>query len=429
MSAQASRLAAVARHLAGVGLAAIDPARRVAEALAGEERPFTAAVALGKAAAAMARGAAHELDNHLAPGSSCLLVRPHASPSLGDPAWEELAGGHPVPDAASLAAGERLWALLAALRPGDRLLALVSGGASACLERPAAGLTLPDLVATQRELLAAGLSIGEMNAVRKHLSDIKGGGALRACRAEVLALLLSDVPGDDPAVIASGPFAADPSTFAEAAAIAARLSLPPAVAAYLAAGARGERLETVKSGDPALARVETRVLAGPRTVSRAVAQEARRLGFEAQEGPLAGEAADAAAALVAEGRQLPGERAALALGGETAVTLTPGAPGARGGKGGRSQELALAAARALAGSPAEAVLALATDGEDAGTGAAGAVVDGRTWEAVRAAGIDPEAALAGHDSHIALGAVPGVLLVTGPTGTNAADLAVYLRDA
>ena len=462
MSAQASRLAAVARHLAGVGLAAVDPARRVAEALAGEARPFTAAVALGKAAAAMARGAENHLapaentlagnhlapvapsdnalapgsagnhlapaKNALAPGASRLLIRPHSSPSLDDPAWEELAGGHPVPDAASLAAGERLWALLAALGPGDRLLALVSGGASACVERPAPSLSLADLVGTQRELLAAGLAIGEMNAVRKHLSGIKGGGAFRACRAEVLALLLSDVPGDDPAVIASGPFAADPSTFAEAAAIAARLPLPLAAAAYLAAGARGERPETVKPGDPALARVETRVLAGPRTVSRAVAREARRLGFAAQEGPLAGEAAEAAMTLVAEGRQLPGERALLALGGETAVTLAPGASGARGGKGGRSQELALAAARALAGSPDEAILALATDGEDAGTGAAGAVVDGSTWEAVRAAGVDPEAALAGHDSHTALAAVPGALLATGPTGTNAADLAVYLRD-
>ncbi len=428
MSAGAARLAEVARHLAAVGLAAVDPARRVAEALAAalaeDGRRFTAAVALGKAAAAMARGAG----DALAPGSPRLrlLIRPHTSQPLGDPAWDEVAGGHPVPDEASLAAGERLAALLASLGPGDRLLALVSGGASACVERPAAGLSLDDLVRTQRELLAAGLAIGEMNAVRKHLSGIKGGGALRACRAPILALILSDVPDDDPAVVASGPFAADPSTFAQAAAIASPLALPAAVAAYLAAGARGERPETVKPGDPALARVETRVLAGPRTVSSAIAGEARRLGLAAEEGPLAGEASAAAVALVARGRGLGGERAAVALGGETAVTL---AAGARSGKGGRSQELALAAARELAGSPGEAVLALATDGEDAATGAAGAIVDGDTWAAIRAAGIEPAAALAGHDSHTALGRVPGALLTTGPTGTNAADLALYLRIA
>jgi glycerate 2-kinase len=423
-----ARAAAVARHLAGAGLAAVDPARRVAEALAAGEPPgrpprFTAAVALGKAAAAMARCAGAALP----PAAPRLLVRPHTSPPLADPAWEELSGGHPVPDAASLAAGERLLAFLAALRPGDRLLALISGGASACLEQPAAGLSLADLVATQRELLGAGLPIGEVNAVRKHLSGVKGGGALRACQARVLALLLSDVPGDDPAVIASGPFAADPSTFAEAARLALRLPLPPAVAAHLAAGARGERPETVKPDDPALGRLEARVLAGPRPVSRAVAEEARRLGFAAEEGPLAGEAAEEAAGLVARGRRLAGPRVVLALGGETAVTLPAGGGS---GRGGRNQELALAAARALAdgrGSGEEAVLALATDGEDAATGAAGALVDGGSWSALQAAGIDPAAALGRHDSHTALAALAGALVATGPTGTNAADLAVYVR--
>jgi hydroxypyruvate reductase len=424
------RLAAVARHLAGIGLGAIDPARRVSEALAaGSDHPgrsarFTAAaaVALGKAAAAMARGAA----DALAASAPRLLIRPHGSPPLDDPAWEELTGGHPVADAASLAAGERLIEFLAALGPQERLLVLISGGASACVERPASGLSLADLAETQRALLGAGLSIGAINAVRKHLSSVKGGGALRACRAPILALILSDVPGDDPAVVASGPFAADPSTFAEAVKATARVALPAPVAAHLEAGARGERPETVKAGDPALSRLTTRILAGPRTVSRAIADEARRLGFVAEEGPLAGEAQTAAAELVARGRRLAGDRVVLALGGETAVTLPP--EGASG-RGGRNQELALAAARALAGGRCgrEAVLALATDGEDAETGAAGALVDGLSWAALSAAGIDPEDALARHDSHTALAALPAALLVTGPTGTNAADLVVYLR--
>ncbi len=425
-----ARLAALARHLAGVGLSAVDPASRVAAALAGGSNPgrsarfaAAAAVALGKAAAAMVRG----VGDALPPAAPRLLIRPHGSPALGDPAWEELTGGHPLADAASLAAGERLLAFLAALGPQDRLLVLLSGGASACLERPAGDLSLDDLAATQRALLGAGLAIDAVNAVRKHLSAIKGGGALCACRAPVLALILSDVPGDDPAVVASGPFAADPSTFADAVNAVARLALPPAVAAHLEAGARGERPETVKPGDPALARLTTRILAGPRTASRAVAAEARRLGFAAEEGPLAGEAAAAAAGLVAHGRRLAGERVVLALGGETAVTLPPGG-GA--GCGGRNQELALAAARALAaGAPGEElVLALATDGEDAETGAAGALVDGRSWEALKAAGIDPASALARHDSHTALAALPDALLTTGPTGTNTADLAVYVRE-
>jgi hydroxypyruvate reductase len=184
----------------------------------------------------------------------------------------------------------------------------------------------------------------------------------------------------------------------------------------------------VKPGDPALDRVEMVLLAGVRTAGRAVAAELRRLGFTVEEGDLAGEAAAAGEDLVTQGQALQGERVARVLGGESTVTLGPGS-----GVGGRNQELALAAARALAGSPDEAVLALASDGEDGTTGAAGAVVDGGTWEAIRRAGIDPGAALRRHDSHTALAALSGMsggsgaLLSTGPTGTNTADVAVYLR--
>jgi glycerate-2-kinase len=434
----------LARRLVAVALAALDPERLVAAELArrGDRGlgAIVAAVALGKAAAAMARGA----EPFLSPDCRRLLLRPHTSPALSLPRWEELSGGHPVPDAASVAAGERLFAWISALSEeldSDRpLLALVSGGASAAVELPAPGLDLADLAATQRALQGGGVAIDGVNAVRKHLSRLKGGGALRVGPGPVLALLLSDVPGDDPAVLASGPFAADPSTFGEALAALSGLEVPAAVRAHLAAGARGDLPETVKLGDPGLGRVETVLLAGVRTAGQAVAAALRRLGFRVTEGDLAGEAAETGAELVARGRALSGDRIALVLGGETTVTL-----GEETGVGGRNQELALAAARALSGGrDEEAVLALATDGEDGPTAAAGAVVDGRSWERMRRAGIDPDLALRRHDSNTALAGIsgdsgisgdpgdpgePGLLLRTGPTGTNAADLAVYLRVA
>jgi glycerate 2-kinase len=413
-------LAEVARRLAAAGLAAVDPARLVAAELARREGPFTAALAIGKAAAAMARGAGAALA--LTPRARRLLVRPHTSPALRDPAWEELSGGHPLPDEGSLAAGARLRRWLSELSGDDRLLALVSGGASACLELPARGLALEDLVAVQRTLQASGLPIEAVNAVRKHLSQLKGGGALRASRGRVLALLLSDVPGDDPAVIASGPFTADPTSYRDALAALVGLDVPQAVLAHLEDGAARQAPETLAPGDPDLARVETVLLAGVRTAPRAAAEEARRMGFLAEEGDLTGEAAAAAEDLVARGRRLGGGRAALLMGGETTVTL-----GLRAGRGGRNQELALAAARVLAGSPDEVVLALATDGEDGTTGVAGAIVDGTSWGALARAGIDPARALARHDSHTALAALPQALVATGPTGTNVADFGIYLR--
>jgi hydroxypyruvate reductase len=424
------RLLRLAHDLVGVALSAIDPERRVAEELARRQGDrFGAVLALGKAAAAMALGSDRaDADPFLSPSCRRLLIRPHSSPALDLPDWEELSGGHPLPDLASVVAGGWLSGWLAELDADQPLLALISGGASAAVELPASGLTLADLAVTQEALLAGGVAIDGVNGVRKHLSRLKGGGALRACHAPVLALLLSDVPGDDPAVLASGPFAADPGTYAEALAALGRLAVPLAVREHLAAGARGELPETVKPGDPILERVETVLLAGVRTTAAATAAELRRQGFVVALGDLAGEAAEAGADLVARGRDLPGGPGGLVarvLGGETTVTVGPGS-----GVGGRNQELAVAAARALAGSDSracEVVLALATDGEDAATGAAGAIVDGGTWEALRRAGIDPGLALARHDSHTALAALPGALLRTGPTGTNAADLAIYLR--
>jgi hydroxypyruvate reductase len=430
MDRAASAVVAVARRLVPVVLAAVEPEGRVRSLLAGERgaigRSFTAALALGKAGAALARGA----ESALAPGAPRLLVRPVASarPAVDAGRWEEWLGGHPLPDAASVAAGRRLAALLADLGPGDRLLALISGGGSACLELPVAPLTLNDLVATQRLLLAAGLPIDRVNAVRSHLSALKGGGALAATSARVTVLVVSDVPGDRLEQVASGPFGADPTTFADALAAVEKLPVPAAVAAHLAAGARGEVGETVKPGDRHLDRLEPpglRLLAGNDTAVRSAVAQLGAEGLRVETAPLVGEAAVAGGELVARGRRLSGQGVAVVAGGETTVHLPGG--GSTAGRGGRCQELALAAARALAGGRGEAVLALATDGVDGPTEAAGAIVDADTWQALAAAGADPSGALRGHDSATALGALPEVRLVTGPTGTNVADLAVYLR--
>jgi glycerate-2-kinase len=422
-----------ARRMAATAVAAVDPERLVREELARRTGRFDAVLALGKASAAMARGTREALAAMSAQGFSPkrLLIRPHSSPGLLDPGWEQKTGGHPLPDRQSVVAGERLRAWLEGIGEEQTLLALLSGGASACLELPAPGLGLEDLTEVQRALLGSGLPIGAVNAVRKHLSALKGGGALRATRGRVVVLLLSDVPGDDPATIASGLFAADPSTYSGALATIIALTtvlglrVPPAVRAHLESGARGEIAETLKPGSPALARVESVLLGSVHTAMALVAAEARRQGFAVSEGSLTGEAARAARDLVARGRSLEGASVALVLGGETTVTV-----GTSGGRGGRNGELALAAARELAGGlpgQEEVVLALATDGEDGTTGTAGAAVDARAWEAVRRAGIEPEAALARHDSLTALEKVPGAPLRTGVTGTNVGDLALYLR--
>jgi len=421
-----ARLQELARRLAALAVSAVDPERLVRDELTrrGPALRCDAVLALGKAAAAMARGARALPPIPLRPRR--LLVRPHASPVLLELGWEQLTGGHPLPDRQSTAAGARLERWLADAQEGQTLLALISGGASACVELPAPGLVLDDLSATQRALLGSGLPIGRINAVRKHLSALKGGGALRQTRGRILAFLLSDVPDDDPSAIGSGPFAADPTTYADAlAAVQPLEGIPERVVRHLEAGARGELPETMKPGDPDLARVETTILGGGHTARAAVAAELRRLGFSVTEGELAGDAARAAFGLVVRGRALPGESVALVMSGETTVTLTGPA-----GRGGRNTELALAAARELAGSTPgveEVVLALATDGEDGSSRSAGGSVDGTVWETLQRAGIDPDKALEHHDSATALRSAPGALLETGVTSTNVGDLALYLR--
>jgi len=381
-------------------------------------------VAAGKAAVAMAAAAAEIT------GTTAYAIAPHGSAAV-DPARVEVVGAaHPVPDEAGVAATAALLARVEAASADTLVVLLLSGGASALLVAPADGVTLADKQAVTRALLAASAEIGALNTVRKHLSRVKGGGLARAARgaAGLWTLALSDVVGDDLSTIASGPTVADPTTFADAVAVLGRHlrpdDVPPAVRARLDAGCAGRVPETVKPGDPALAKTHTEVLAGNRTAVAALAAAAGARGYRTcvVAEPLAGDAAVAGRALVARLLAEPDDRpVAVIAGGETTVRVVGSEPG------GRSQHLALAAGLALSGH-AGVVLAAGTDGVDGPTDAAGAVVDGETCAHLRRAGVDPAAALAATDSHRALDAV-GALLRTGPTGTNVADVVLALRGA
>jgi glycerate-2-kinase len=364
-----------------------------------------------------------------------LVLVPHGVP--GDTGPVGLAfGGHPVPDAAGAAATARLVALVSGAGSDTLVVLVLSGGASSLLVAPAPGLTADDEAGVARALLASGADIAAMNAVRKHCSAVKGGGLARAAggAAGLWTLALSDVAGDDPAVIGSGPTVPDPTTFADVAAVLARWlapgDVPPAVAAHVAAGVAGRIAETAKPGDPAFARATTVVIGSNRDAVDAAARAAAERGYavDVVPEPIAGDAAAAGRALAARLRAAPrGRPAAVVAGGEPTVRVRPG------GRGGRAQHLALAAAIALAGEPA-VLLAAGTDGVDGPTDAAGACVDGGTIaraigvESERASGDDAERALAETDSHGVLVA-SGDLVRTGPTGTNVADVVVGLRAA
>jgi hydroxypyruvate reductase len=419
--------------------------RLVGAALAAEPMPDgpVRLLAVGKAAPAMAGAALAALGARI---EDALVVAPatDAPPSPpaaegsgqagrsgaadGGGAGDALAGArvvhgsHPRPDAGSLAAGAAIleWA---ARGRGLPVLALVSGGGSALAVAPAEGIAFPEKVDAVAALMRAGATIHELNALRKHLSRLKGGRlAALLAPAEVRVLLLSDVPGDDLSTIASGPFTPDPTTFADALrAVAARgAALPAAVAARLAAGARGELEETPKPGDPRLARVSHRLLAGPVDLARAAAEEARARGFaaEADPAPLAGDVAAVAARLAAWARAHAGRgRRLLALGGEPTIAIPAGA---RAPDGGRAQHLALAAAMEIAGLRA-AVLAAGSDGRDGPTEQAGAVVDGATAAQAAAAGVDLVGALSAARSGPAA-VLLGAAIPREDTGTHLCDL-------
>jgi len=376
----------------------------------------------GKAGAAMARAAESVLGDRIGQG----LVVVKDGYTLPTRVVELAEAGHPVPDRRGQAAAQRILALARSAGPRDLVIFLISGGGSALMPAPAPPVTLEEKGDVTRRLLGAGATIGELNAVRKHLSLLKGGQLARAAApARVLTLLLSDVIGDPLDVIASGPTAPDPTTFADALDVLGRRGVldrvAPGVIERLNAGARGKIPETPKPVESLFTNVTHVVVGNHRLVVDAAAAAAARLGYSPRiaTAALEGEARDAARALVTQARSLP-PRACLIAGGETTVTV-------RGrGRGGRCQEFALAAALALEGDDGVTVLAAGTDGTDGPTDAAGAVVDATTVERGRAAGLDPDRALTDNDSHTFLSAT-GDVIVTGPTNTNLLDLYLALR--
>lgn len=432
----------VAARLLRAAVTAVEPRAAVRRALAragerlrvGDETIDLAEVehvwlvGAGKAAPAMAHGVLDVLGPRLSGG---VITTKHgqALPVPGIDVWE---AGHPLPDTHGLAGAAAALETARAAGERDLVVCVLSGGASALWPAPPVGVALSELRQLNEALLRSGAPIGELNAVRKHLSRIAGGQLARAAYpARVRALVISDVVGSPLDVIGSGPTVPDPTTYADALAVLRRreIAAPAAVLAHLQAGAAGERPETPKPGDALFARTRTCVVARNRDALEGAAREAERLGWEARivSDHLEGEAREAARAIVAEADRAQAARAsgdpplALLWGGETTVTVTGR------GRGGRNQELALAAALALDGRQGMLLAAFGTDGDDGPTPAAGAVVDGATAERGRAAGLDPEACLRENDSHTFLQAA-GDLLVTGPTGTNVNDLVLVLLE-
>jgi len=373
----------------------------------------------GKASGAMAAAAAEVAGGRVAGGF--VVVKDGYGGHLRRVEIAE--AGHPVPDARGLEASARLLEVARSAGEGDLVLFLVSGGGSALTLAPAPPITLAEKQEVTRLLLASGAAIGELNAVRKHLSAFKGGQLARAAApAAVLTLALSDVIGDPLDVIASGPTAPDPTTFADALEVLARRGLsgrvPPSVARRLEAGRAGEIQETPKPGDPLFERVANVVIGNNALVTDAAAATARRLGYRTDLATreLQGEARDVAREFVARARRLP-PSACLIAGGETTVTV-------RGpGKGGRCQEFALAAALELEPTDRITILAAGTDGTDGPTDATGAIVDAGSIARGSAAGADARRALADNDAYRFLRASDD-LLVSGPTRTNLLDLYV-----
>ena len=413
------------RRLFDAAVAAADPAVCVPPALAGIEPPGPGGrllvIGAGKASAAMARAVE---DNWPGPLEGLVVTRyGHGVPCAR---IEIVEAAHPVPDAAGELAAARMLEKLRGLNENDRVLALISGGGSALLAAPAPGCSLAEKRALTSALLRSGASIAEINCVRKHLSAIKGGRlALAAWPAPVLTLAISDVPGDDAAVIASGPTVGDPTSCAEALRILDFYSipLPESLRQRLLAG----ELETPKPGDARLARCRFELVASPRQMLLAAAAEAERLGVtplllgDAIEGE-AREVGKAMAGMAKSCGQhgFPGKKPCVLLsGGETTVTL-------RGqGRGGRNTEFLLGLALALDGAPGIHALAADTDGIDGSEDNAGALVTPDTLARARAAGLDARARLADNDAWGFFSGL-GDLLVTGPTRTNVNDFRAIL---
>ncbi len=378
-------------------------------------------VGAGKASAAMAQA----VEAHWPGPLSGLVVTRYG---YGAPCGriEIVEAGHPVPNQAGLDAAQRMMALAGGLTADDLVLCLISGGGSALLPLPLAGITLADKQEISRALLKSGATISEMNCVRRHLSAIKGGRLAAACHpARVLTLLISDVPGDDPADIASGPTVADTTNCADALAILRRYGVPlrQAVRDLLESG----REESIKPDDPRLAGGQTRLIVTPQIALEAAADVARGAGLSAHilGDAIEGEARDVAAAMAGIAMQVAGRGqpfvppCVLLSGGETTVTV-------RGpGRGGRNVEFLLALALALKQCPGVHALAGDTDGVDGAAEIAGAFISPDTLTRAWGMGINPREALNANDGHGFFQAL-GDAVITGPTLTNVNDFRAIL---
>ena len=426
--------ASLLRSLYDAAVAAVNPGPATESALeqhaSSGTRPLFI-LALGKAAAPMADAAtrfARRTGRHIAGG---LVVAPDQS-AAPDAALAAVRGDHPEPGPASFAAAELLGQLAARVGAGDDVWVLLSGGTTSLIGAPRDGFAHAELQEVYARLLASGLDIADMNRIRKRFTRW-GGGKLAAALApaRVVQLVVSDVIGDDLASIGSGPCVPDPMTAADTRALLQRsglwTTLPASIRTVVEATEAGTLAETPKPGDAVFANVTTSIISSNRLALEAIARRAAELGLASEmvSEPLAGEARTAGASVAAtlrnysQARQTQDRtRRCVIWGGETTVTL-----GEDPGLGGRCQELALSAAQTLAGGDGVSLLAGGTDGRDGPTDAAGAIVDGHTWETIKAAGRDPATDLDRHDAYHALAAA-GVLLQPGLTGTNVMDVVI-----
>jgi glycerate 2-kinase len=431
MSATSLTLRPFLADLFRTAVAAAHPATCLPPLLPQPPKGRVILLAAGKAAGSMAEVAeAFYLDRlKLAPGRLAgVAVARHG---YGRPTRvvAMIEAGHPIPDAAGLEAADRALALADGAGTDDLVLVLMSGGASANWIAPADGVSFSDKQAVTRALLRSGANISEINCVRKHLSRIKGGRLARhAHPARLATIAISDVPGDDPSAIGSGPTVPDPTTLADARAIVAKykLTLPDSVTRSLT----DDKNESPKPGDAIFAGSTFTLAARPADAMRAAQAAVTAAGYECISlgDRVEGEAREVAVAHAALARELraKGKRAVILSGGELTVTIKGQ------GRGGPNQEYALALAIALAGMPGVAALAADTDGTDGGSGSAsdpaGALVDGDTAARARAAGLDPAAFLADNDSTGFFSAL-GDLLVPGPTFTNVNDFRAIVVDS
>lgn len=431
-------------NILAAALNAVDPAAAIAQHLHRSDDRLTVqgrhydladyrrvfVVGAGKAGAPMAYAVSKILGDRLTQG--VIVVKDGYAQSREDlhpaPGLDIIEAGHPIPDERGVRAARRIIALLETTRADDLVICLISGGASALLVSPAEGITLNDLQQLTSALLASGANINEINTMRKHLDRVKGGKLARlAAPAHLVSLILSDVIGDPLDVIGSGPTAPDSSTFEDAYQVLERYGLldrvPPAVLAVLQRGRQGDILENPAPHDPLFAKVHNAIIGSNILAANAALAQADKEGLNPMllTTYLQGEARQVGLVLAGILRQisdsdLPVPRpACLVAGGETTVTLNGD------GLGGRNQELALGAVQELAGLPAIALVALATDGGDGPTDAAGAVVTGETQARARQLGLDPNAYLARNDSYHFFDPL-GDLLKPGPTQTNVNDL-------